>query len=1007
MVGKEQYLVVVSILDGRRFPKRGKNKLIVETKFDGELLSTDPVDHIETPEFSTELAWELSKKALHQHRLQRTPIKLQCYAVDTLTNARENVGYVMLDLRTAAFQEDILAKAPVQSRWYPLLNTKYARLKPEVRISITLENDNQQEESFKARGAPPRKAQGQPDSDEELDVKMLQPVLNDLEGYYQIGPEHKCSDMFVMSVTIGFAANLTQLVPSSMSLPARDSGFFFYYNMFGNDVTNEVFHDLLNPTFPAERASVRLRSSPAALQLYFVSQPSLQAYLCVGDQSLGNATIPLAGLMKKDNIPLLDTQPVAIEGAFRLIPPQRTQQQLPPVPIDLAPVVGVSVSLRREEISLKAPVIMPTPQTPEKQSMDQKAEKITTPQKSQQEQPTKLNHSPPEKLERPHQATSPPNSLGSYTPIDDSKTTSDELSSLTLEDKDVKRRKDGERPKANIGVGLEPESNSTSSHPVLAVDAAAHHYSFSIDLRSIKDVDTPTAVNIFLRYTYPFFGSSAPIMTHPPVEVRRNTEVLLPHSFCAFDFATASQQLKETFLRIPLLVEVWHRDKMTQDALLGIARFSMVHILNAEKARVASKFEGSPQGWRQIYSERVPVESTDGKQRKIAELHLVVGLEDYGPINTREVLLSTEPSQSSTTEIKPKEPKRDDVEKAKDARETLEYKTAMELEMWKEAQEELYEQQLKDKEVLHMKALAEEWKRRDKERELLVRKKVDEYGRLEDQLRLAITDVERRERQLAANESEVMRLKSDLQRDYERKLAEIKDASHRMKEDCIHQVEMERSKVRDLEEQKQRLQEQLTMSERKIEEKEKDFQVYRGQINTKPEVRLQSEINLLTLEKVELERKLDAITKSKLHYKQQWGRALKELARLKQKEQAEARTRLKRQQQELEHMRLRYLAAEEKEVVKSEKKELEEIKGELSKFQQELQQQKQQAEAKPAEEHILKVVQHDDLDSSLDEHIGRLVEERDTLLRTGVYSHQDRIITELDKQIREAIASKS
>lgn len=33
---------------------------------------------------------------------------------------------------------------------------------------------------------------------------------------------------------------------------------------------------------------------------------------------------------------------------------------------------------------------------------------------------------------------------------------------------------------------------------------------------------------------------------------------------------------------------------------------------------------------------------------------------------------------------------------------------------------------------------------------------------------------------------------------------------------------------------------------------------------------------------MELERKLESSTKSKLHYKQQWGRALKELARFKQ-----------------------------------------------------------------------------------------------------------------------------
>lgn len=47
-----------------------------------------------------------------------------------------------------------------------------------------------------------------------------------------------------------------------------------------------------------------------------------------------------------------------------------------------------------------------------------------------------------------------------------------------------------------------------------------------------------------------------------------------------------------------------------------------------------------------------------------------------------------------------------------------------------------------------------------------------------------------------------------------------------------------------------------------------------------------------------------------------------------------------------------------------------------------------------------------DLDSSIDEHITRLIEERDTLLRTGVYTTQDRIIAELDRQIRESMVQK-
>ena len=78
---------------------------MVEAKFDGELLATDPVDHTENVDFTQELAWELDKKALHQHRLQRTSVKVQVYAVDVLSTMKEIVGYVVLDIRSAQSQQ--------------------------------------------------------------------------------------------------------------------------------------------------------------------------------------------------------------------------------------------------------------------------------------------------------------------------------------------------------------------------------------------------------------------------------------------------------------------------------------------------------------------------------------------------------------------------------------------------------------------------------------------------------------------------------------------------------------------------------------------------------------------------------------------------------------------------------------------------------------------------------------------------------------------------------------
>ena len=61
---------------GKQFPSKPKSQLHITCKFAGELLHSDPVPHTSAPYFNTELAWELTRKTLHQHRLQRTPLKL-------------------------------------------------------------------------------------------------------------------------------------------------------------------------------------------------------------------------------------------------------------------------------------------------------------------------------------------------------------------------------------------------------------------------------------------------------------------------------------------------------------------------------------------------------------------------------------------------------------------------------------------------------------------------------------------------------------------------------------------------------------------------------------------------------------------------------------------------------------------------------------------------------------------------------------------------------------------
>lgn len=993
MVEKDKFLVVISVLEGRRFPKRAKHKIVIEARFDGELLSTDPIDHIEIPNFTQELAWELDKKGLQQHRLQRTSIKIQCYATDGSGTVKEAVGYVVLDLRSITTKQT--------PKWHPLLHSKYSKNKSEIRLAIYLEDDKggEQETSFKAKDAPARLL----DDTQSLgiDPRHLQPLLNEAEGFYQIGPKLKCKEQFILSVTIAQASNLTQLIPSSQPLPVTASGYFFYFSLLGNDVTNETFHDLIHPNFPAERASVKIRSNVDTLRAFFSCQPGIQVHLCCGEQSLGSCEIPLKDLLVKNSTEIY-MKPVSIEGSFQLVPPNKTKQQINPAPGDLSPMVGVSIVLRKEE------TVMPSSATDNAQETKVLGSPVKdrdlSPPRRAASPPTKAKKSPGKQQDKSREPAKQEQARAGDEYEDDFEETQEFVSSFE-EEKGAKKIKETGAPRSPLSpVRSHPVDSQTTTSTHLAIPPAAHHFTFSIDLRSIKDFHSTATLMVFLRYSYPFFGSAAPILTNPPVEIRKGMEVILPQSFCAFDFACTIQQLQETFLRVPLVIEVWHRDKqLSQDVMIGTGELPLDRIVTTDKFKVSSS-TGSP-GWRQTFHDRLGITANDSGHQKVGEVCFVLCLEDWGPITAQQIIIQQEappqpvigsparPPKVSGKSVSPEQP-----------RETAEYQAAVELEMWKESQEQMFENQLKQKEIMYMKALAEEWKKRDREREIIMKKKLAEYTQSEEKLRKTLLDLQKREKQLAANEQEVTRQRVELQREHDRKLQEIKEASHRMKEDCHHQVELERMKVREIEGIVERYKNELGEMEKKYRSLEKDFAVYKEQQNSKPEVRLQSEINLLTLEKVELERKIDALSKSKLHYKQQWGRALKELARLKQKEQASAKAELKRQQQELEHMRLRYLAAEEKEVVNSEKRELEELKNELSKLKK-LEEEKGKFGSEDSPRDGTRPFQPD-LDLSLDDHISRLIEERDTLLRTGVYSTQDKIISELDRQIRESIAQK-
>ena len=55
-----------------------------------------------------------------------------------------------------------------------------------------------------------------------------------------------------------------------------EDGFYFYYSLLDNDVTNETFYDLINPSISTERATVRICTTPSRLRGYLMRKKQIE-----------------------------------------------------------------------------------------------------------------------------------------------------------------------------------------------------------------------------------------------------------------------------------------------------------------------------------------------------------------------------------------------------------------------------------------------------------------------------------------------------------------------------------------------------------------------------------------------------------------------------------------------------------------------------------------------------------------------------------------------------------
>jgi len=246
---------------------------------------------------------------------------------------------------------------------------------------------------------------------------------------------------------------------------------------------------------------------------------------------------------------------------------------------------------------------------------------------------------------------------------------------------------------------------------------------------------------------------------------------------------------------------------------------------------------------------------------------------------------------------------------------------------WRRAAEAQWTEALRDRERLLRKKLEEDAARTLAQtlahRADDLKRAQEEAGRLEIRLRAAIDQVERQKQSWTVKEEQVqMRLAQ--------KTAELQLLQRRVRDEAKVRVETEARRADALQTQVKQLQTDLERSDKRLHDCEKDFDAYRTHARSTPENVLREEVAKLRAQlgesraETERERRLRSEAElEKEHFRAQMHRLAGALKRERERSSAMAR-------QELEQLRLEFLAREERYVLDGDREELRNIRHELA-----------------------------------------------------------------------------
>jgi len=444
--------------------------------------------------------------------------------------------------------------------------------------------------------------------------------------------------------------------------------------------------------------------------------------------------------------------------------------------------------------------------------------------------------------------------------------------------------------------------------PFAEMEKRPHQWRLSIELRCMKLAHFQAKA--FVKYFYPFVQQIKPFRTNPPTICRKNSTTYLPHGFAAYHFTDMSvAKLREKLfepLNKTLRCEVWQRDPHTSDQILGAACMDLEQIMNipevTKQATDGFAESGSILPKVRTLDQTLPIISSSTGETQ-GTLRVVVFLEDLGECasndfgdatgmpdhigmdveydgsdarrggglksaiagGTSGVFGGTAGTAGGATSSSTS------VDAAARLRSLPQYSAAYELELWKRAEEASFKVKLQEDERIRRLKLQDEYEDKEKRRSKEFAEKKQEVVALESQLRKKLVQLQQREAEVEAHDSDCTRKAEEAIRKCSILESETEAKVRLLKQEMSDELLLERDKVRRWEQKCATLEGECRQWQERYTGIENDFVKFRKQQfaddNSNPMEQIRADLKIKTFECKEAQKLVQQLRASRDHFK--------------------------------------------------------------------------------------------------------------------------------------------